>query len=202
MVEFIDGLATSPGEVPVYRFSELNGEYMGSDIEHVLAGFGLSAGATAIQPPTPTPETVAIWSGAAWTLELDNRGPVYSTTDGAMTELKVLGSIPNGFTELARPTADYIWSQDAWEFDQATADANAISAQMAVEKDVLSQLDQYLAEATLRMGPLQDRVDLGIATGEQSEQLNAWKRYRIELSEVPQQAGWPWTMEWPVTPVQ
>jgi hypothetical protein len=200
MIEFKDGLALDTGEVPVYRFRAETGEYLGSDIEHVMVGFGLSAGATAIEPPAPTPEMVAIWTAGAWALEHDHRGPVYSTTDGSMTELKVLGPIPDGHTAQARPSADYIWSQGAWVFDQATADANAASALMTEEADALVQRDQHLACATLRMGPLQDRVDLGTATGEQSEQLTAWKRYRIELDELPQQPGWPLAIEWPVNP--
>ncbi|MNF11580.1 Caudovirales tail fiber assembly protein [compost metagenome] len=57
-----------------------------------------------------------------------------------------------------------------------------------------------MQDAGLAVAPLQDAVDLGVATEEQVEQLSAWKFYRIELSEVPQQAGWPRTIEWPVKP--
>lgn len=65
-----------------------------------------------------------------------------------------------------------------------------------------SQQQRLMHEAGLAVAPLQDALDLGLATAAQVEDLNAWKRYRIELSEVPQQAGWPRTMEWPVKPDQ
>ncbi|WP_223512651.1 tail fiber assembly protein [Pseudomonas sp. GL-B-19] len=65
-----------------------------------------------------------------------------------------------------------------------------------------AQQQRLMHEAGLAVAPLQDAVDLGVAIAEQVEQLSAWKFYRIELSEVPQQAGWPRTMEWPVKPDQ
>ncbi|WP_095143476.1 tail fiber assembly protein [Pseudomonas sp. Irchel s3b6] len=65
-----------------------------------------------------------------------------------------------------------------------------------------SQQKRLMQDAGLAAAPLQDAVDLGVATDEQVEQLTAWKFYRIELSEVPQQAGWPRAIEWPVTPDQ
>ncbi len=61
---------------------------------------------------------------------------------------------------------------------------------------------RLMQEAGLAMAPLQDAIDLGVATPEQGEHLNAWKFYRIELSEVPQQPGWPRTMVWPDKPNQ
>ena len=64
------------------------------------------------------------------------------------------------------------------------------------------QQKRLMQDAGLAVAPLQDAVDLGVATDEQVEQLSAWKFYRIELSEVPQQAGWPRTIEWPIKPDQ
>ena len=64
-----------------------------------------------------------------------------------------------------------------------------------------SQLKRLMQDAGLVVAPLQDAVDLDLATEQQVEQLSAWKYYRIELSEVPHQAGWPRTIDWPVKPV-
>jgi len=54
--------------------------------------------------------------------------------------------------------------------------------------------------ADFKAGPLQDAVDLGEATPEEEAQLLAWKRYRIALNRVPQQAGYPGTTDWPPEP--
>jgi hypothetical protein len=44
--------------------------------------------------------------------------------------------------------------------------------------------DSLLRLATQRMEPLQDAVDLGMATDEESAALLAWKRYRVALNRV------------------
>lgn len=64
-----------------------------------------------------------------------------------------------------------------------------------------AQLKRLMQDAGLVVAPLQDSVDLGVATERQVEQLSAWKFYRIELSEVPHQPGWPSSIEWPVMPM-
>ncbi|MDM1714356.1 phage tail protein, partial [Pseudomonas sp. 165] len=32
------------------------------------------------------------------------------------------------------------------------------------------------------------------------DQLKAWKNYRLDLVEVPEQAGYPATIDWPAPP--
>ncbi|SOE50872.1 Tail fiber assembly protein [Orrella dioscoreae] len=57
-----------------------------------------------------------------------------------------------------------------------------------------------LADAALRIAPLQDAVDLGTATEEETAKLLAWKRYRVELNRIEQQDGYPRTIGWPTPP--
>ncbi|WP_156515839.1 tail fiber assembly protein [Achromobacter ruhlandii] len=60
--------------------------------------------------------------------------------------------------------------------------------------------DVLLEHAGLRMAPLQDAVDLGIATNAEQESLTAWKTYRVHLNRVPDQAGYPAAIDWPIEP--
>ncbi|MDR9834893.1 tail fiber assembly protein [Herbaspirillum huttiense] len=60
--------------------------------------------------------------------------------------------------------------------------------------------DQLLQEASLRIAPLQDEVDLGVATAATNAQLLLWKQYRIQLNRVPQQEGYPEEVVWPTAP--
>jgi len=64
----------------------------------------------------------------------------------------------------------------------------------------LSERDQRLAEATIRIAPLQDAVDLEEATTEEVAMLKKWKKYRVELSRIEQQPGFPADVAWPVIP--
>lgn len=69
-----------------------------------------------------------------------------------------------------------------------------------VARQVNAQRDRLLAAAALRIAPLQDAVDLEVATDAQREQLNAWKRFRIALSQLEQEPGWPRALTWPTPP--
>lgn len=58
-------------------------------------------------------------------------------------------------------------------------------------RDVLLQL------ATLRVAPLQDAVDLGIATPEEESALHSWKQYRVTLNRLDLTSS---TITWPAPP--
>lgn len=55
-----------------------------------------------------------------------------------------------------------------------------------------------LAEANNAIAPLQDAVDLGMATDEEKAQLTAWKKYRVYLNRVDTSTA-P-DIEWPLKP--
>ena len=59
------------------------------------------------------------------------------------------------------------------------------------------QKQARLSEATAAIAPLQDAVDLGIATDEEREQLRAWKEYRVQVNRVD--VGLGLSINWPVS---
>lgn len=64
----------------------------------------------------------------------------------------------------------------------------------------LTRRDQLLAVAAIRIAPLQDAVDLERATPGTLTRLKQWKGYRVDLNEIDQQAEFPNTIDWPLTP--
>ncbi|WP_095151904.1 tail fiber assembly protein [Pseudomonas sp. Irchel s3b5] len=56
------------------------------------------------------------------------------------------------------------------------------------------------AVADRAIAPLQDAVDIDEATDAEVLLLKAWKKYRVALSRVPEQVGYPSTIEWPTAP--
>ncbi|MGA6578892.1 tail fiber assembly protein, partial [Providencia sp. NPDC089923] len=54
--------------------------------------------------------------------------------------------------------------------------------QLIAEAEIQKQSLQ--AEANNAIAPLQDAVDLGIATDEEKAKLTAWKKYRVLLNRV------------------
>ncbi|WP_337158135.1 tail fiber assembly protein [Pseudomonas putida] len=64
----------------------------------------------------------------------------------------------------------------------------------------LNERDALLAQAAIRIAPLQDAVDLGEASAAEEQALIAWKRYRVAVNRIDQQAGFPGQIDWPVPP--
>nr|WP_272656316.1 MULTISPECIES: tail fiber assembly protein [unclassified Providencia] len=54
--------------------------------------------------------------------------------------------------------------------------------QLIAEAELQKQL--LLVEASNAIAPLQDAVDLGMATDEEKAKLTAWKTYRVSLNRV------------------
>ncbi|WP_256583810.1 MULTISPECIES: tail fiber assembly protein, partial [unclassified Pseudomonas] len=54
--------------------------------------------------------------------------------------------------------------------------------------------------ADYAVAPLQDAVDVDEATPEDVASLKAWKKFRVALNRVPEQAGYPQVIDWPVAP--
>lgn len=69
-----------------------------------------------------------------------------------------------------------------------------------IEAQVRAQRDGLLSFTTLRIAPLQDAVDLGEATAAEEAALLTWKRYRVALSRIEMQEGYPEAIDWPIPP--
>ncbi|OZI39044.1 hypothetical protein CEG14_05780 [Bordetella genomosp. 1] len=65
-----------------------------------------------------------------------------------------------------------------------------------------SDRDVLLGVAALRIAPLEDAVDLGIASADETDALAQWKAYRVALMRIEQQPGFPETIDWPAVPQQ
>lgn len=60
--------------------------------------------------------------------------------------------------------------------------------------------DELLSVAGLRVAPLQDAVDIGKAGHDDERLLQLWKQYRVDVSRVDRQAGFPDLIDWPKEP--
>lgn len=80
-----------------------------------------------------------------------------------------------------------------WVDEPPLPDA-VIAARNQGERSALLRL------ATEQIAPLQDAVDLGLATAEEAERLHAWKAYRVVLNRLEGKEGYPLLVEWPEQP--
>lgn len=114
----------------------------------------------------------------AWVQVPDYRGTtVYNITTAQGEEIKELGELPAEVTTIA-PDVDFPkWNGKKWVTDKVVKKTADIAAAEAQKQHLLS-------EATTIIDPLQDAVDLDMATPEEEALLKAWKKYRVLLNRV------------------
>lgn len=133
-------------------------------------------------------------SKCKWQLLPDLRGLALWKKTSAQPVVAQLGDTTDslGATELEPPQFG-VWDGKGWMVNEA-AQLAALTA--AAENEIATR--RAFADAVIV--PLQDAADLGMATPEEAGRLTALRRYRVELSRVTQQQGYPGKIKWPVLP--
>lgn len=71
-----------------------------------------------------------------------------------------------------------------------------------IKAEIIARAASLRAVADYEIRPLQDAVDVNDATESEVALLIAWKKYRVALNRLPEQPGYPGTVEWPTSPVE
>lgn len=179
--------------IRIYNLSAETREFIGAGDAYIPANTGLPADCTNIAPPSVPDGKVAVFNGTAWELTEDYRNQIlYSKITGERVYISGLGALPADVTTTA-PDGNYMrWNGEGWEKDtEAERDAAVSFAE--------SEKKRLMQEATLCIETLQDAVDLGEATENETSMLMVWKKYRVYLSRIsPDDAP---DIEWPPLPV-
>ncbi|WP_086776273.1 tail fiber assembly protein [Pseudomonas sp. GM18] len=120
-------------------------------------------------------ENTILWSGD------ENSG--WSPPDGYMAV--ELGGASIGWTY-----ADGVFTQPEPEPVPAPSPAEILATNTSIK-------NYLLAQAALSIAPLQDAVDLGSATSNETAQLQSWKQYRVAVNRMDLTLNSP---TWPSTP--
>lgn len=184
--------------IAIYHYHPVTGEYLSTGTANASplepGVWLLPAHASEVKPPVTAEREIALFSDGAWVVEQDWRGiELWSKATAARVQAQ-LGDGPDSLkaTEL-EPPPFAIWSGDGWIVDAAAQQADQAAA---VDAAVAGRR----ATADTAITPLEDAVELDMATPEELAALKAWKRYRVLLSRVPQQPGYPAAIEWPKAP--
>lgn len=173
-----NGHAVSEGIARVYHFDSVTGEYLGVSDEIIPVGVSIPGSTTLIAPGEPAAGRVWVFESGAWTLKEDHRGQTYySTQDQHAIVIADMGPAPSGYVVLAPSSPFDVWSGSTWVIDK---DAE----QYAAIERANSEKAQRLQRATETINPLQDAVDLDMATDDEQAQLTAWRKYRVLLTRV------------------
>ncbi|RVR89969.1 tail fiber assembly protein [Citrobacter freundii] len=166
--------------ITIYNLSSATNEFIGKGDGFIPANTGLPAYSTDIAPPKVTAGFVAVFDAQAnkWSRVEDHRGTtVYDISTGKPAVIEKLGALPDNVVSVA-PDGEYVkWDGARWIHD-AEAEKTFRQGQAAQEKANLLMI------ATSAIAPLQDAVDLDMATEDEAARLLAWKKYRVMLNRV------------------
>jgi hypothetical protein len=125
---------------------------------------------------------------ANWNVMDDHRGAtVFDTVTGEQIHITAPGALPENVTLLSPDDNYQKWDGDKWVDD---ADA-ARAARMA---EITELKNMLMTQASIAIAPLQDAVELEIATSEEQAELAAWRKYRVLLNRTDPDASdiiWP-----------
>ncbi|MFJ2990384.1 tail fiber assembly protein [Collimonas sp. NPDC087041] len=113
-------------------------------------------------------------------------------------------AIEGGYVECGRaPTEDEAWDFSAakWVVDPEKVAANFKAKAKAYTTAKRAMRDQLLTQAGLAIDPLQDAIDLDVASAAEIALLKKWKQYRVAVNRLCEQSNCPDPIDWPVSPV-
>ncbi|EAS3607016.1 tail fiber assembly protein [Salmonella enterica] len=178
--------------IKIFNLRSDTNEFIGAGDAYIPPHTGLPANCTDIAPPDIPASHIAIFDAETqtWSLHEDHRGEtVYDTTTGNQVYISEPGPLPENVTSVS-PDGEYQkWDGKAWVKDAAAE----IAAQLRQAEETKKRLLQMASE---KIAPLQDAVDLGIATDDEKAQLDEWKKYRVLVNRV-----YTTNPDWPDVPV-
>ncbi|HCM1978394.1 TPA: tail fiber assembly protein [Salmonella enterica subsp. houtenae serovar 47:z36:-] len=182
--------------IKIFNLRSDTNEFIGAGDAYIPPHTGLPANCTDIAPPDIPASHIAIFDVGTetWSLHEDHRGEtVYDTTTGNQVYISAPGPLPENVTSVS-PGGEYQkWDGKTWVKDEAAETA----ARLRETEGTKSRLLQTAAE---KIAPLQDAVDLGIATDDEKAQLDEWKKYRVLVNRVDTSTA-P-KIDWPKKPEQ
>ncbi|EAZ0460978.1 tail fiber assembly protein [Salmonella enterica] len=166
--------------ITIYNLRSDTNEFIGAGDAYIPPHTGLPANCTDIAPPDIPASHIAVFDAETemWSLHEDHRGEtVYDTTTGNQVYISSPGPLPENVTSVSPDGKYQKWNGKAWVKDEVAETA----ARLREAEGTKSRLLQTAAE---KIAPLQDAVDLEIATDDEKVQLDEWKKYRVLVNRV------------------
>ncbi|MGH8375256.1 MAG: tail fiber assembly protein [Pseudomonas sp.] len=182
----------------IYHYDPVTGEFLAfgrADADpEVPDNWLIPAFATNEPPPAANTGYAVCRVAGQWVQVLDQRGTMaYRKTDGGEVTVADLGVLSGELTIVPRPSTDYVWAGTAWVVDESARTARILAEATARRALLLAQAN----EATSGMA---DAYIAGLMSDEEVAHYKAYAAYKLALSKLPQQSGWPASVVWPTLP--
>lgn len=172
----------------VYVFDELG--ILFGPVDPVVPGLGRLIPSNGIELEE---ELVKAEEGKAWALVndvptqlADNRGMVYDVKTGMEVEWVKLGEVPAEYTSVPCPGPHHVWDGTEWAPDPV------VQAEL--------QRNQLMEKANQATAGMTDAFIAGLLNSADTKTFKAFAAYKLALSKIDQQPGYPTTIDWPTSP--
>lgn len=174
------GIAITAGEMRVFNYHGETREYLSTTQEYLPVGVGLPANACTEELPKARKGFVLCrtLSDDGWESLPDHRGEtVWHTRTGEAVTVTLPGDYPADTTMLSPLTPYDVWEGEKWVTDE--------NVKKVAETEAAAGKKSFLIQsASDTLSPLQDAIELGMATDEEKSRFDAWRKYRVLLTRV------------------
>lgn len=189
-----NGFAIVAGKIEVFNYHSLTREYLSQSTEYLPIGVSIPAN-TCTDQPMPARIGYVICRNSkltGWEYLEDHRGEtVWNVRTREQQPITVPGDYPADTTVFPPATGYDKWNGERWVTDEA--------AKKTAEIDEVNTIKTSLIKhATAKISPLQDAIDLDMATAEEKRRFDAWRKYRVLLIRVDTSLA-P-DIDWPAPP--
>ncbi|HED3136691.1 tail fiber assembly protein [Citrobacter farmeri] len=175
-----NGFATVAGEVVVFNYDSQTRAYLSQSTEYLPVGVSIPANACTDNPLKAKSGYVVCRNSklTGWEYQADHRGEtVWNIETGENLQITAPGDYPAN-TTLYEPATPYDkWNGERWVTDEEAQKAAEVAEASATKAALITIASEQIA-------PLQDAVDLDMATDNEKARFNALRKYRVLLTRV------------------
>ncbi|HIH9249215.1 TPA: tail fiber assembly protein [Enterobacter ludwigii] len=189
-----NGFAAVAGDIVIFNYDSQTRAYLSQSTEYLPVGVSIPANACTDKPLAAKSGYVICRNSklTGWEYQADHRGEtVWNIKTGESLQITAPGDYPANTTLYEPATAYDKWNGERWVTDEA-AQKTAEVAEANVTKAAL------INSASEQIDPLQDAVDLDMATEDEKARFDAWRKYRVLLTRVDTSTA-P-AIDWPDMP--
>jgi hypothetical protein len=175
-----NGFAAVAGDIVIFNYDSQTRAYLSQSTEYLPVGVSIPANACTDKPLAAKSGYMVCRNSklTGWEYQADHRGEtVWNIKTGESLQITAPGDYPANTTLYEPATAYDKWNGERWVTDEA-AQKTAEVAEASVTKAGL------INSASEQIAPLQDAVDLDIATEDEKARFDAWRKYRVLLTRV------------------
>ncbi|NBJ29593.1 tail fiber assembly protein [Citrobacter sp. DNRA3] len=174
------GFAIEAGDIVVFNYDSQTRAYLTQSTEYLPVGVSIPANSCTDKPLVTKSGYVVCRNSklTGWEYQADHRGEtVWNIKTGESMQITAPGDYPAN-TTLYEPATPYDkWNGERWVTDVAAQKAAEVAEANATKAALINNASEQIA-------PLQDAVDLDMATGDEKARFNEWRKYRVLLTRV------------------